>query len=284
MSKIIYKYEINNGGLADFLKFFIHTINVAEDNNFEILIDINHPIKKYIIIKDDYSFKLYTDQPNIKNYIPLNNYTCKNIKDILSTRQNFLFNPTYFYCLNINFNLKNEIDFKNVVNPISNCVKYDLFKYMNFTDDIYMDLDQQMPTKKYICIHARLGDKFLEVKPDEFYSAPNDDRQLFNTNYTQTINSIINSISDPDILIYLFADNNNFKNQMKEKFPILNIFNNQIINISCKYNNDNYDQNLKNTIIEFLFLSRSSEIHVLSYSGFSYIAHYLGSNKIIKCF
>lgn len=184
-----------------------------------------------------------------------------------------------FYCNRIDFNLKYDLDFKT-----ANNISYNIFDYMDFTDDIYKTLEKIIPKENYIAIHARLGDKYLEIKPsretDTIPYCRYDDRNINNCNYENIIGEIIKN--NPDKKIYLFSDNNNFKEQLKNKFNTLNILNNKIVNISCLYDIEDFDECMKNVIIEFLFIMKSYELHSLTYAGYSLISHLIGKNKFYK--
>jgi hypothetical protein len=232
---IVYQYNQNNGGIADFIKFFLHTLDVCETNNINNLyIDINHPIKQYININKKYiiSKRLIINFYNISNL----DKNC-NIKDLLK-RNNLILKPIDFYSFNINFELHNDIDFNNNIHK-----KYNIYDYFNFTDLIYERLNNY--NYNYNCIHIRMGDKFLEIKPSSSY-CKNDNRNINIDN----ILSIINKININDHL-YLFSDNNEIKKIIINKYKNINTFYNDIINISNDYNNAiNYNEALINVIFE----------------------------------
>ena len=268
---IVYHYNFGHGGIADFIKFFIHITKVANRYNCQIKINISHPIKKYIEIKSNY---IFTD--NLDDYYQLNNSNSKqHIKYIISKYDKLQIIAPNFYGLDIDFELSDNINFFTINNYFTN-----LTDYFDFNKEIYNDLDLIINNQKYICIHARLGDKYLEIKPDSSYCTNDDRSNKNNDNYKEIINDIIEKNSDKKI--YLLSDNNKFKQDLKSEYDVLNIFTKDIINISCNYSISNYNESLKFTIIEFLLMCKADTIYALTYSGFSQIAHLISENKIIK--
>lgn len=272
---IVYQYKMESGGIADFIKFAINAINVAKKFKCNIYFDISHPIIKYLEIDNKYIFK-----GNINDYKQLRPFhkSGKKISELINLHNNIVMIPCDFYTeVKINYELDYDYRF-NSPNISCGC---NFFDYIKFTKTIYDLLKSVTPKEKYIAIHARLGDKFLETKPTSPY-CHNDTRTIDMNNLDAVIANIIKSNFNKKI--YLLADNNGFKNEIKKKYSDINIFNNEIINISCVYANSDYELGLKNTILEFLFMANAIEIHGLSYSGFSIISHILGKNTYVRYF
>jgi len=269
---ILYHYDFGHGGIADFIKFFIHLTKVANRYNCQIKIHISHPIKKYITIRSNYRI----EDDNLYDYHQLNDSDSgKHIKDIISKYDKLLIIGPNLYGLDIDFELADNINFFTINDYFNN-----LTDYFDFNKEIYDDLNLIINNIKYICIHARLGDKYLEIKPDSSYCTDDDRSDKKYNNYNEIINDIIEKNSDKKI--YLLSDNNKFKQNLKSEYDVLNIFTKDIINISCNYSISNYDESLKFTIIEFLLMCKADTIYALTYSGFSQIAHLISENKIIK--
>jgi len=268
---ILYHYDFGHGGIADFIKFFIHLLEIANKYNCNTKIHISHSIKKYITINDNYIFT-----GNLDDYYQLNNSDSnQHIKDIIYKYDKLMIIGPNLYGLDIDFELADNINFFTINDYFTN-----LTDYFDFNKEIYNDLNLIIDNLKYICIHVRLGDKYLEIKPDSSYCTDDHRSDKKYNNYNEIINDIIEKNSDKKI--YLLSDNNKFKQDLKSEYDVLNIFTKDIINISCNYSISNYDESLKFTIIEFLLMCKADTIYALTYSGFSQIAHLLSQNKIIK--
>ncbi len=268
---IKYCYGMENGGIADFLKYLFHTLNIVEKNNCKLILEITHPIKKYLKINNDYLSDQLYDKFHKITAIDRN----KTISEILKEHNKLKIVSNDFYSFGINMELSNSYDFSQSTDKY-----YNLFDYIDFNEEIYNIINSYI-SDDYISIHARLGDKYLEIKPSCEYCI-NDDRNINPDICIKNISDIIKK--NPNKKIYFFSDNNKFKNDMKTLFNELIIFNNDIINISNYYQNIDYDYYLKNVIIEFMIIMKSSEIHALNHSGFTCISSYISKNKLFKYF
>ena len=260
---ILYTYDFEEGGIADFIKFLIHTIRIVNCNSYNLCIDILHPIKKYIAINEKYIRKklnFYKISHNDKNL---------SIVDIVE-RQNYVnVNSLCYYAYGLKNNI-NDIDFHNNFDYDINIYDYLTFNVDNFFSN-------------YIVIHIRFGDSFLEKNKIDL---PYIDKRNIKENYIE----IIKNILDKNEKTLLITDNNLKKREIFNNFieyKNLSYFDEEIVNISFKFDDDfinsiEYDKLLINTIIDFLYLINSKEIHAISYSGFSIISHYISKNKLIK--
>lgn len=273
MSRIlVYHFGENMGGLADMIKFLFHTVTVSVKFQMTLKIDITHAIKRFLTINPLYQW----DQTlSLKTVREINesdrNHHFSQITDPL-----IVIKPTDYYAYNINYDLLCDNDFKNM-NP--NNFTYDLKQYMSFTNEINDQLQLITPKNDYICIHVRLGDKYLEIAPHRGFIYW-DDRNVQDDE--AKIRKIIASSSPTSTPIYLLADNNAYKIKFKQQFEKLNIFTNQIFNISGSYNSPDYDEGIKQAIVEFLFLTNAKQIHALTYSGFSLISSLIGQVPLFK--
>lgn len=267
---IIYVYDYNNGGLADMIKYFLVAIHIANIFNLELYIDIKHPINKFLIIEDKYLCKF-----NYDNYEFLSEE--KNLKFMINEKKNFIYNTLSFFNKSIN-----QSEIPNISYLFN---KYNFFDYINFSQEIYNSVNDIVSKNKcnYISIHLRCGDKYISHGKDFF----NDDR-LRIKNFYNEVKKIIDK-NNKNNKIYFFCDNNEIKNDYKNKFQELNLlFNEPILHVSYNnndiFNNDIILETFKHTLVEFVFIHMSNEIHSLTYSGFSLIAHLLRKkqNKFIK--
>lgn len=261
--KLLYIYEYNNGGFADMIKFFLSIVFIVDKYKLDLYILINHPIKNYLCVNDKYICNF--DYSNIEKLSSDKNlhYMIENNHDFICTTLSF-FNDT--------------INLKDIPNSTYLFNKFNFYDYINFTTEIYNEVNNIMDTNKYyISIHLRCGDKHIKDSKDFFT-----DSRIDNINYDNLINRIINKNKNKEI--YIFCDNEEIKKNILSKYPELkSIFNNQILHLSYdnsnKYSNEILNQTFKQTLIEFLFIHLSNEIQSLTYSGFSLIAHLLAKKK-----
>lgn len=271
-TEVTYLYEPNNGGVADLVKYLFHLIDVATQNHARLYIWINHPISRYLTVRPQYRIT----HPQLVGYYRLSsadkghNFGC-----ILEAHRKVILKPVDFYSYSVDFNLTNDLDFRT---PGHGHVPI-LTDYIDFTYEIYQALSQIRPESEYVCVHYRLGDKSLEIVPDIWYCA-NDNRRRDDAQIVGDLRQIVKMTNSP---VYFLSDNNQYKDMIHKIFPSLRVFHNEIINPSYTYKvSINTMEGIKNAIIEFLFLSRSREINALSYSGFSIMSSYIGSNKLVK--
>ena len=109
---------------------------------------------------------------------------------------------------------------------------------------------------KYKIIHIRCGDKELIDN-------------IINTTAHDKILNILKDYNNKDILV--ISDSNKLKEKIKLKYPLINIFKNNIKHIGEGVNNN--DENYISLLVDLLFISLSNEVFGLSVlhhgSGFS---------------
>lgn len=260
---IIFEYNFPMGGIADFIKFFICTLELMERYKTLIYINILHPIRNYMNIKSKY---LLNEKDNFQ---PIDLSKFKNMKfdDIISSNRVIKIKPTDYHYYNINFDLSHGVN-----DPPNK--KYNLDEYFSFNADLYPKINE-----KYECIHIRMGDKFLEVKAS--YYQGNDTR---NFKFDDSIKKIELILEKDNGNFFIIADNNEIKRKIQTIFPSINVFSYvDIVNISEIYPADsNFNLAMENVIKEFLFMVGATKIHALTYSGFSIVSSYIGGNELIK--
>ena len=231
---VVYKFGKTNGGLGDLTKFFMHLLNLC----------IQYKIKLYYLLTDDpvdKYLKLKYEKMYIKN---INGPILNSIHEIDNIQENtyYIVRPQLMYY---------NTQYNNITMPLC-----EIFK---FTDEVKLNTDIQ---PKYISIHLRLGDKFLETDPN-YIEVKNDTR-----NYNEyKLYKFIENNSDKCILF--FCDNASYKRKIKEKYNYVTITNYEIGHTSLTNTTDN--QTL-NSITDFYLLSNSEHIYKASYSGFSIMA------------
>jgi len=125
---IVYDFRLGDGGIGDYLKFFMIILTECMSNNIKIYYKINNiKIEQYIKFKYDF-FYITIDEIS-----KLNNVTIKRPYDYYSNDKyngNISLNEVFYFENSIKINVKNIV-------PL-------------------------LPTN-YISIHLRMGDKFLET-------------------------------------------------------------------------------------------------------------------------
>ena len=274
---LVYDYNLNEGGFADFLKYFFKTFYISDILNKQLYINFNHPSKKFIL------FNLPNYQNENKNTAEYLSIRKGDFITILSENKNFIIKNMDFYKSNKKLNKNNIPDDKNTI-------KYIIDKYKNLNNILYYGeevinvYNKLKPKKEYISIHYRIGDKSLEITPDQNI-AKNDDREVDDNKIILNIKNIVENSKEKDI--YFFCDNINFKKKITPLFPKIKTLDFDIIHFGLKYSNidkETYEKNLILTIVEFLIIQNSLEIHTMSLSGFSEIAAYLNDKDTIKYF
>ena len=128
----VYDFELGDGGIGDYIKFFMVMLTYCIDNNIKIYHKINNiEIEKYIKLKYDF---LYITIDEISK---LDNITIKKPQQYYKTCH-------YDYKVNIN-----EV------------FKFDIIIKMNVKNILPVSITE------YISIHLRLGDSFLETNNND---------------------------------------------------------------------------------------------------------------------
>lgn len=235
--KLIYNFEYGMGGIGDYFKFFIYALRYCINNNIKLYLSIKHELDRYVRLKYD---KMYIDINNL-NYITLNKY--KDLEKI-DDKNIYLVYPFIFY------DVQKEVYDNAIISKLE-----DLFY---FTDEIIINL----PKEKYISLHLRLGDKYLET--DKNFIICKDDKRYYNES---KLNKFIEENKDKNI--YFFCDNYTFKKNIKQKYSYINIIDVKIGHTSLL---NTTNEQIKNSIIEFYIISKSEKIYWISWSGFSLMA------------
>lgn len=250
--KIVYNFELDRGGIADCIKYFIHVLNLCMKNNIKLYYQINNiPIEKYLRLK---YLQMYIEQKDItkKNII-------KNEKMILKINNTdyHIVTPSLFYKT---FNYDNmQINIQDV---------------FEFSEKIKENSCKLLPPdiSNYISIHLRLGDKYLEIDK-QFVYCKNDKRQ-FDENL---IYSFIEQNLDKNIVF--FCDNHGYKLKIKNKYSNVFITNCEIGHTSLS---NTTDKQTLDTLTDFYLITNSEQIVCASLSGFSIIASKFKNVPILK--
>ena len=178
---IIYNFRLGDGGLADYLKFFMIILTECMNKNIRLYHLINNiEIEKYIKFKYDL-FDISLDE-----IIKLNNYSIKtpwDYYDNSSYKGNILLNEVF-----------------------------------DFDDKVKMNVKYILPSvpSNYISIHLRMGDKFLET--DKRYVPCKGDERKFTE---ENIWKFIENNSDKNIIFFCDNNSVKIKIKNKYKNVII---------------------------------------------------------------
>jgi len=244
--KIVFYHGTHSGGLGDYIKYFCCLLNLCIKNNIKIYIRIskNNYIQNYI--------KLKFDKMNILDDELVNKEIIKDISDILNLNENI------YYIISLN--KLYDIHSLNIYDKYFNNIQ-DIFYFSN---EVIVNSIVLLPKNinKYISIHLRLGDYYLETDKSNVLCI--NDKRYYNEEV------LFNFIEkNTDINIIFFCDNNSYKLKLKEKYKQIIILDTDIghtsaINVT--------DKQALDAVTEFYILTNSFKIYAASRSGFSDIA------------
>lgn len=237
----IYDFKSDEGGIGDFIKFFMLILDKCIKNNVKLYHKVNNiEIEKYIKFKYDFFNITSSEISKLKNVsIKTPHHYYREIRATpgiawvgsmqLVSMSPILVNEVFFFDDAVKLNVKN----------------------------IFPDVPSN-----YISIHLRLGDKFLEID-QRYVPSKNDTRQYSE----EKIYNFIENNNNENIIF--FCDNNSYKLKIKEKYK--NIF---ITNASIGHTalSNTTPKQILDAITEFYLLTKSQSIYAASRSGFSKLA------------
>ena len=250
---IVYNFpERLEGGIGDYIKFFMYVLKFCMQNNTKLYFKINNTyLEKYLRLK--YT-KMYITQDDINstNYYINNIDNFNNFQKIMTTTplNNNVYNfvrPTIFY---------STITYDSIVLPCQ-----DVFYFSN---EVKLNIENILPINltNYISIHLRLGDMYLET--DKNYIQCYTDKREYNE---EKLFNCIEENNDTNILF--FCDNNNYKQKIKNKY-------NNIFITTCDIGHTAYlnttEKQALDAVTEFYLITNSNKLFTASLSGFSIMA------------
>lgn len=240
--KIIYDFKLGNGGLGDYIRFFMQALELSIKHNLKLYYMKNNLLlEKYIKLK--YPKMYICDLNNAKNINDLNSITTLDDGGVYVITPYFFYNSINYINYNCDINVSEVFEFVDEI--------------IHNSKNIFIE-----NLSNYISIHLRLGDKFLET--DKAFVICKEDTRVYNEE------KLLNFIqSNNDVPILFFCDNNNYKLQLKKRFNNIlitqcNIGHTSLLNTS--------EKQVLDTITEFYLLSNSQSIYFASISGFSLMA------------
>ena len=190
---IIYNFKLGDGGIGDYIKFFMICLTYCMDNNIACYQKINNiKIEKYIKLKYDFLYITEDEILKLKT-----DFEIKTPVDYYKT--------THF---NYNVNINEVFYFEDIVK-------------MNVKNILTSSITD------YISIHLRLGDKDIDCDMREKYVLCKDDTRNFSRD---NIYKFIENNYKKNIMF--FCDNNEYKLKIKKKYPNIILTNSQIGHIS----------------------------------------------------
>jgi hypothetical protein len=237
--RVIFKFEIEKGGIGDLTKFFSFLLSICIKNNIKLyLLKTNNSVHKYLKLRNE---NIYISHNEIKNPTYLSNIN--QLQHILENKD-YIIEPA---CMYSTFNYES--------------INFRLDDIFCFSDEIIIKGDNFINTS-YISIHLRLGDFFLETdKIDKSYhidSRKYDEKKLF---------EFIELNKDKNIIF--FCDNNSYKQKIKEKYNYVLITDYNIGHTGMSYVSE---IQVRDTITEFYLMTKSDCIYMASNSGFPIMA------------
>ena len=181
---LVYEFKLGNGGIGDYIKFFMNALNICKINNKRLYMKKNNlVIKNYIKLKYD-----------------LMNITESEISELRKTQEVKIIHPINYY---------NSLVGRTGWNPE---IKINIDEVFYFTDEVIINSAKLLPTPyptDYISIHLRLGDKYLETDKN-FVLCKKDTRRFLKDNLYKFIEDNYNKN------LIFFCDNNKYKLELKK--------------------------------------------------------------------
>jgi len=246
-TSVVYEFKLGYGGIGDFIKYMQTCIIESEIKNANFYIDLNHPMKNFIIIEDKYHIN-----------------KCKN--------ENVKRKPFDYY------HLCGRLHKHKCVISLEDKLSFYPLEYFKFSDECLNNCNELVNKNNipndYEAIHLRMGDSKMSSTNKNKH-----DCRVKNINFYDIINNIVSNNLQSNFIF--FSDNEEIKNEIVTKYDNVHMINIKILHTSECYNK-NYEENIKNNISEFVILAKAKKIHSISYSGFSIVASWIYSNQLIK--
>jgi hypothetical protein len=221
----------------------------------------NHPCEKFLKLKYK---KLYITQEEILN----NTIDITDINDIPN-----ITSDKYYIITDINdipnitsdkyYKINPRIIYKNQLKE--QIIKESLDEIFYFSDEVILNSNKLLFNNnniKYISIHLRLGDSYLETEK-KYVRCKNDKRSYIEEN----IFKYIENNSDKNIIF--FCDNKKYKLKLKNLYKNIIITDCDIAHTSLS---NTTDKQVLDAITEFYLMANSNCIIMASLSGFPIMA------------
>ena len=246
--KVVYQFKLGHGGIGDCIKYFMYLLHLCIQQKCCLYYQVmNNPLEKYVRLVDP---AMYIRAEEMTHTVPIH--------------LNELRAHEHAYTVCTPFDLYNA--YKGFDYPIH--------KIFTFSQDIwYRKKEIFSLQEKYVSIHIRLGDKFLETDT-QFVIVKNDERPF----QEEALYHWLDTHRDTPIV--LFCDNHTYKQYIHEKFSHVHITQGEVGHTSLL---NTGEQQIIDAVTEFYILTQSERIYANCVSGFSDMAAKF--NRIpISCF
>lgn len=274
---VVYHYTfVSGGGLADFLKYFLHCADLCNRFGIELKVCVDHPLRYYLEwTRPGVHIEVMPD-PKDMRLLSSRDYG-RHISEILETcTVSYLrLCSLDFFSYGIRYDLSHELNFHTYEeNTMLRCDEW--FTIINGGDD---DIHKSRLSKKpYVCIHMRMGDKHLDTVPSVEYCAE-DDRSIALVDMQRHVRNVLDATDREEYDVFFLSDSTDTIRLVQDAcgpgLRTLCSSEHVVLNISYPMpgDPDRFEQGLRTTIYEFEFLREADAIYSLSYSGFAIMAH-----------
>lgn len=244
--KVVYKFNIGDGGIADCIKFFMHTLNICMHHKYKLYYLVNNTkLEQYLRLHYD---KMYINKDTIGENVSI--VRAVRAFPSITADKYYVVSPNVFYT---SFNYR--------------VIKTKICDVFKFSQDVLANVpsilpDFPMSSSKYTSLHLRMGDKFLET-PQKYVRVKKDTRSFS----SDKIHQVIEQHKDTPLLF--FCDNNEYKSNIKRTYPHVIITQGRVGHTSLS--NTTQDQVL-HAVTEFYLMTESAKIYYASKSGFPMVA------------
>ena len=253
----VFNFDIEFGGVGDVTRGILYLIEVCKKHDVRFYFNTNSTIFNYLHTRYHKLFIPFHEALAISEPIVINK-----ISDIPRIE------PNKFYLGRYSIVYQDFCD-----NSLYDRLKYNLSDIFYFSDQVITNANKFIKSDdKYISIHLRLGDKYLETDKN-FIRCPNDQR-AFDEN---ALFSLIEENAHKTI--YFFCDNNAYKQTLKNKYNFINIITYEIGH-TCALNTT--PEQILNTLTDFYLLSKSEHIYSMAWSVFPVMAAKYNGTPITK--
>jgi len=243
--KVVFQFTVGMGGIGDYLKFFTHLLLFCISNEIKMhYVSGVNPLDEFIKLTNS---KMLIHPHDITCYEKINNFD--ELFHIESDKY-YIVEP---YCM---YELCEIADFR-------------LDEIFYFSNEVIQNVANIH--NSYSSIHLRLGDAYLECDK-QYVICPSDIRIFDEEKLCQFIED--NYITP----IFFFCDNKTYKQNLKKRYPAIQITDFDIGHTSLV--NTTREQYL-NAVTEFFILSQSQNIYAASKSGFSIMASKFSNAPLI---
>lgn len=236
--RVVYQFKLGYGGIGDCIKYFMYLLHLCIQQKCRLYYQVmNNPLEKYLRLTDP---SMYIHEKDVGPSVPIHVNGPLVVDDQVTT----VCTPFHLYDA--------YKEFKYPIHPI-----------FTFSQDIWYRKKEIFPfADKYVSIHVRLGDKYLETDK-QFVIVKNDERPF----HEEALYRWIHTHRESPMVF--FCDNQTFKMYIQEKFPYVRVTSASVGHTSLL---NSTEQHVVDAVTEFYILTQSESIVANCNSGFSDMA------------